>query len=212
MFGYAIPFTHTGVRATYKPSDALTLLAGVNQGWDALQDPNHDKTVELGVTFAPSKVASLTASYYGGKERITNYPKSDANGIRHLIDVVATFSATDELTFVLNLDYATQERGAVDGGKAKWQGVAGYANYQFNEQWRLSLRGEYFNDKDGYRTGVAQKWKEGTLTLAYLPAKPWEIRAEVRADKADQPAFLKSDGVTSTSTQRSIGVEALYKF
>ena len=70
----------------------------------------------------------------------------------------------------------------------------------------------YFNDHDGYRTGVAQKWKEATLTLAYLPAKEWEIRAEVRADKSDQSAFLKSDGVTSTSTQRSFGLEALYKF
>ena len=77
---------------------------------------------------------------------------------------------------------------------------------------RVVLRGEYFNDHDGYRTGVVQKWKEATLTVAYLPAKEWEIRAEVRADKSDQSAFLKSDGVTSTSTQRSFGLEALYKF
>ena len=76
----------------------------------------------------------------------------------------------------------------------------------------LVFRGEYFDDHDGYRTGVIQKWKEATLTLAYLPAKEWEIRAEVRADKSNQSAFLKSDGVTPTSTQRSFGVEALYKF
>ena len=77
LFGYAIPFTHTGVRATYKVNDTLTVLGGVNQGWDAFEDPNHDKTIELGGTFTPSKTVSIVASYYGGKERVTNYPKSD---------------------------------------------------------------------------------------------------------------------------------------
>ncbi len=50
------------------------------------------------------------------------------------------------------------------------------------------------------------------MTLAYLPTKEWEIRGEVRADKSDQSAFLKSDAVTPTSNQRSVGIEALYKF
>lgn len=212
LFGYAIPFTHTGFRVTYKPTDTLTLLAGVNQGWDAFEDPNNDKTVELGGIFAPSKQVSLIATYYGGKERVTNYPRSDANGMRHLIDLVGTFSVSDQLTLIVNYDYGTQAQGAFDGGKAKWQGVAAYANYQFNDQWRLSVRGEYFDDEDGYRTGVVQKWKEATLTLAYLPAREWEIRAEVRVDKSDQLAFLKSDRVTPTDTQQSFGLEVLYKF
>ncbi len=212
LFGYAIPFTHTGVRATYKVNDALSLIGGVNQGWDAFEDPNHDKTVELGAIFAPSKVVSIAASYYGGKERVSNYPKSAANGTRNLFDIVGTFNATDQLTLILNYDYGTQDNAAAGGGKAKWDGIAGYANYQINDQWRASLRGEYFNDHDGYRTGVVQKWKEATLTLAYLPVKEWEVRAELRADKSYQSAFLKPDGITSSSTQRSFGLEVLYKF
>ena len=212
LFGYAIPFTHTGVRATYKFSDALTLLGGVNQGWDAFRDPNRDKTIELGGTFAPSKSLSVTGSYYGGKERVTNYPLSVANGMRNLFDVVVTFNPTEPLTLTLNYDYGDQAKGSAIGGKAKWQGVAGYATYQINDQWRIVARGEYFDDRDGYRTGVSQKWKEATLTLAYLPSKAWEVRAEVRADKSDKLAFLKSNGITPTSTQRSVGIEALYKF
>src|SRR5207249_7353918 len=62
LFGYAIPFTHTGFRATYKASDALTLLGGVNEGWDAFESPSHEATVELGGTFAPTKTVSLVAS------------------------------------------------------------------------------------------------------------------------------------------------------
>ena len=212
LFGYAIPFTHTGVRATWKLSDSLSLIGGVNQGWDAVSDTNSDKTVEIGATFAPSKEASFAAVYYGGKEVLSNYPKSDVNGMRNLVDIVGTFTLSEQLTLVLNYDYATQEKASLDGGKAKWQGLAAYLNYQINEQWRLSLRGEYFDDKDGYRTGVVQKWKEGTVTIAYLPAKEWEIRGEFRADKSDKDVFLKSDGVSVSGTQRSFGLEVLYKF
>ena len=212
LFGYAIPFTHTGVRATWKLSDSLSLIGGVNQGWDAVSDPNSDKTGELGVMFAPSKEMSFSAMYHGGKELVTNYPKSDLNGMRNLVDLVGTFTLSEQLTLVLNYDYATQDKAAFDGGKAKWQGLAAYLNYQLNEQWKVLLRAEYFDDKDGYRTGVVQKWKEGTVTLAYLPAKEWEIRAEFRADKSDKDAFLKSDGVSATDTQRSFGLEVLYKF
>lgn len=212
LFGYAIPFTHTGVRATWKLSDALSLIGGVNQGWDAVSDPNTDKTVELGATYAPSKEVSLAASYYGGKELLSNYPKSDINGMRNLVDVVGTFTLSPELTLVLNYDYGTQDKAALDGGKAKWQGLAGYLNYQVNDQWRVSLRAEYLDDKDGYRTGVAQKWKEGTVTLAYLPTKALEIRGEFRSDKSDKAAFLNTDGFTAKDSQSSFGLEVLYKF
>jgi hypothetical protein len=212
LFGYAIPFTHTGVRATWKLSDSLSLIGGVNQGWDAVSDPNSDKTVELGATYAPSKEVSFAAAYYGGKELLSNYPKSDVNGMRNLLDVVGTFTLSPEMTLVLNYDYGTQDKAGLDGGKAKWQGLAAYLNYQVNEQWRVSLRGEYFDDTDGYRTGVAQKWKEATVTLAYLPTKALEVRGEFRADKSDKVAFLKSDGIAAKDSQSSFGLEVLYKF
>jgi hypothetical protein len=212
LFGYAIPFTHTGVRATWKLSDSLSLIGGVNQGWDAVEDPNSDKTAEIGMTFAPSKEMSFAAVYYGGKELVSNYPKSAANGMRNLVDVVGTFTLSEQWTLILNYDYGTQDKAGLTGGKAKWQGLAAYLNYQWNDQWRVSLRGEYFDDKDGYRTGVVQKWKEGTVTLAYMPVKALEIRAEVRADRSDQPAFLGSNGITSKDNQNSFGLEILYKF
>ena len=212
LFGYAIPFTHTGVRATYKVSDTLTLIAGVNQGWDAFKDTNSDKTVELAAMLTPNKSFTLMVTGYSGKEQLTNYPKSVEKGTRNLLDMVATFVATDQLTFVLNYDYGTQDGSSAGLGKAKWQGLAGYANYQFSDQWRLSLRGEYFDDKDGYRTGVVQKWKEATATIAYLPTKNIELRGEVRTDRSDQYAFLKSDRTTPTKVERSVGLEMLYKF
>ena len=225
LFGYAIPFTHTGVRLTYAASDQLSLIVGVNNGWDQLQDQNKEKTGELGVSFTPNKLFALTVQGYSGVEQLSGgtFVGAGRHGVRDLIDAVATYNATSQLTFILNVDWGNQENftSLVNGAsiKAKWDGAAAYANYQANDQWRLSVRAEYFDDKDGYRTGVIQKWKEGTLTLAYLPTKFIELRGEARYDKSDSGAFVKNStflsgvpGVGVSDNQTSIGVEAVYKF
>jgi hypothetical protein len=215
LFGYAIPFTHTGARGTYAASDNLSLMFGVNNGWDNFKDTNNAKTLEFGLSYTPSKIFALAAQAYSGKERVGGFVETGPEGTRNLVDLVGTFNASDKLTFILNYDYATQTNTPLANGAtgtAKWSGLAGYANYQINDQWRLSGRAEYFDDKDGYRTGVVQKWKEATLTVAYLPTKNLELRAEVRADNSNVASFLNSSGTSAGKSQQSIGVQALYKF
>ena len=215
LFGYAIPFTHTGVRGTYAVDDTLSLIAGVNNGWDDFRDTNGGKTLELGAAYTPSKMYSLGIQSYTGKERVDGLTNIGAEGTRNLIDVVGTFNATEQLTFIVNYDYGSQKNAVLasgGGGTAKWSGIAGYANYQVNEQWRLSARAEYFNDKDGYRTGVAQKWKEATLTVGYMPIKAFELRAEVRADTSNVASFADKSGTGASKSQRSYGLQGIYSF
>jgi Putative beta-barrel porin-2, OmpL-like. bbp2 len=208
LFGYAIPFTHTGVRATYKVSDAASFMAGLSNGWDTASDSNSQKTLELGTSLNPTKTFALTAALYSGAEQsaITN-----AIGNRTLLDVVGTFTITDSLNIVLNYDTASQDDAVVVGSKAKWDGLAGYVNYQINDPWRVSLRAESFKDTDGYRTGVAQTWKEVTVTLGYAVSKNTELRGELRKDTSDVASFAFSDGIARKS-QDSVGLEAVYKF
>ncbi|MHB8624094.1 MAG: outer membrane beta-barrel protein [Sulfuricaulis sp.] len=216
LFGFAIPFTHTGVRANYAPSDAYKFTLGLNNGWDVAKKSGevaaangqtaNGSTVEVGASANPAKWVSLSGAYYNGSESIgTTTP-----GIRDVLDLVATFNVSDALNFVLNYDNGKQEHGAIGGGDAKWNGLAGYANYQFTDQWRLSFRTEKFDDQNGYRTGTTQTLKENTLTVAYLPAKSMELRAEYRKDKSDKNVFTESGSLKST--QDSVGLEALYKF
>ena len=215
LFGYAIPFTHTGVRATYAASDMFTLIGGVNNGWDDLKDTNSQKTWELGVLVTPLKSLTISAVDYIGTERVGGLTSVGPQGSRNIFDLVATWAVTDKLSLTLNYDYGTQDNTATvtpnGASKAKWTGVAGYATYQFTDMWRLSGRVEYFDDEDGYRTGVVHKWKEGTITLGFLPAKSFELRAEIRYDSSDKASFVKPDG-TAGKNQTSYGLQALYKF
>jgi hypothetical protein len=213
LFGYAIPFTHTGARATYKFSDAFSLNAGVNNGWDQATDMNANKTVELGIALNPSKSFALTVQDYYGTEQVAGAP-GGIQGKRNLLDLVATITVSDSLNFVLNPDFGSQENAPLASGltgSAKWSGVAVYANYQINDPWRVSVRAESFNDKDGYRTGVVQKWNEATLTVGYAPSKTMELRGEVRKDTSDKASFAYNDGIARKG-QNSLGLEAVYKF
>ena len=218
LFTYG-PYTHTGLRATYAVSDMVSLIAGVNNGWDQVRDMNRNKTVELGVTASPNKMLSLAASAYSGVEQLSGAP-GGVQGKRDFLDLLATINATDKLTFVVNYDTASQENATlVSGstGKAKWNAIVGYANYQISDQWRVSFRAERFDDKDGYKLGTAagatsgQKVKDYTLTVAYMPTKSAELRAEVRQDKSDQLMFTQTDGSMSKD-QSSFGLQAIYKF
>ena len=209
LFGYAVPFTHTGARATYKVSDAVSLIGGVNNGWDLATDTNSSKTVELAVALNPAKSFALTAQVYSGAEQVAGTP-GGAQGRRNLLDLVATFTVSDSLNFVLNYDNGSQAN-AVAAGSAKWNGLAAYANYQINDLWRVSARAEVFNDTDGYKTGVVQKWNEATLTVGYAPNKNVELRGEVRHDTSDKAAFAYNDGIARKG-QSSLGLEAIYKF
>lgn len=209
MFGWG-PYTHTGVRATYAASDMVTLSAGLNNGFDQVNSTTGGKTGEFSVAITPSDMFSLATTYYTGKGMM-----GGATGQGHYLDVLGTINATDKLNFVF--DYANAKQAGVTGlpvaaTSAKWNALALYANYKFNDTWRISYRHEGFDDKQGYRSGSVQKLKSNTVTVGYAATKSMELRGEVRQDKSDlATAFLRADGTTS-STQMTYAVEAIYQF
>lgn len=224
LFGFAIPFAHTGVRVSYAANDQLRWIVGVNNGWDDLRPTTTAKTAELGVSYTPAKAFALSVQGYFGDARVGGLTNEGPIGKRDLIDAVALWNVTDALALSVNVDWGRQA-GATPvgllpdaGGDATWQGIAGYINYQLSEQWRTSFRLEYFDDVDGYRSGLSQKWKEATLTYAYAPMKSTEIRFELRYDLSSEKAFVQSpltidDAYADlASHQSSVGLEVLYKF
>ena len=208
LFGYAIPFGHTGVRTSYKLNDNLTLIAGVNNGWDEQSDSNDQKTGELCALITAGPVA-FGAVAYVGQETVAPGITDD----RTLVDVVASFTA-GMATVVLNADLGEQKNtdGLDIGTDANWSGVAGYLNLKFSDTFATSLRAEYFDDEDGYRTGVVQKWKEVTLTTNFTIDNNLSVMPEIRLDSSDQDSFSKSGGTEVDDSQLGAMIKAVYKF
>jgi hypothetical protein len=209
---FAEPLTHTGIRGTFAASDTLSLIAGVNNGWNySSLSTSGSKTAELGVAWTPSKAFSLTAQAYIGKDPAFDAPRT-------LIDAVATYNATDALTLILSFDWGKQQQHVAGDPDLDWNGTAFYVNYALNDQWRASLRVEYLDDKDGFVSGLfgtAQKLKEATLTFGYAPVKSFELRIEGRYDKSDKSTFVRTvDGETNVfaDSQTEFALQGVYKF
>lgn len=193
---YAEPMTHTGVRATYAFNSAVSVVLGVNNGWNYTTVTSGSKTVELGIALNPSASFSFSAQSYIGNDPIDL-------ARRTLIDTVATYNATATLQFVASYDWGEQQASAVTAG-GQWSGVAVYVNKRLSRRWRVSLRGESFDDRNGFITGTAQKLKEVTLTLGYDPTQDFELRIEGRYDTSNRPTFFYAH--TDAATGRTLTV------
>ena len=191
LFNYAIPFTHTGLMVAYPLSDKVSVSLYAVNGWDNFDDEGNSKTLGLTVSVTPSEQFSAVINLMNGRE-VLAAGASCSDSIcsnRFLSDTVITVKPLKPLTLVVNTDYATQSNAVSDGSDAKWYGIAGYAKYDFSDLFSATIRGEYFNDSDGVRTGTAQKAKEVTLTPEFRIAKNLIVRPEYRHDWSDQMVF-----------------------
>lgn len=207
---FAQPITHTGLRATYAATDILSVVVGINDGWNTTSTSYGSKTGEFALLLTPNKAASVTAQAYVGKD-----PAYDAT--RALVDIVGTYNVTSSLSLILNYDWGQQEQRPVLGTELpnlQWDGVAGYVNYAFNDQWRVSLRGEYLDDKGGFVTSTPQTIEEGTITVGYAPVKSFELRLEGRYDTSNEATFIYKSADTETfdTHQTGFAAQGIYKF
>ena len=197
------------MRLTYPWSDRLSTSFGVNNGWDVVDDNNSGKTIEWQVAVTPTENSFFTFSGTYGPEQA-----NDNRDDRTLIDVVLGYNPTDRLSLMLNYDYGQEEDATIeDTENGTWHGVAGYARYQFNDRYALALRGEYFADFDGVRTGTGvgdiRLW-ELTLTNEFRLYEDLITRLEYRHDHATNAVFTDSSG--AKNTQDTISVEVVYPF
>jgi hypothetical protein len=210
------PLTHTGVRATYAATDTLSLIVGVNNGWNSTSTSFGSKTGEFGLAFTPNKILAVTLQAYVGKD-----PNFDAT--RTLVDGVVTYNVTSALSLVANVNWGKQDQQPISGldvPNLDWYTFAGYINYAFNDQWRVSVRGEYLDDKEGLigattsGLGPVEKIKEGTVTFGYSPVKSFEFRLEGRYDWSDKSTFVTTVNGASQLVDHQTGValQGLYKF
>jgi hypothetical protein len=221
LFGYAIPFTHTGVRLTYALNSKLSVAVGANNGWDDWKFAGKKKTLEGALLLTPTPGYAVTLDTYNGNDfAVSGNSTLGALPIytnRMLYDGVLTVHPTGALTLIANYDNGTQlADGTGAFPTAHWNGFAGYVNYQFNPLYGISLRKETFGDPEGFRTSLAQRLQSNTATVSYTPGTNFIFRAEYRLDTSDVNAFAYRGYNATTGIgrphQESIGLETIVKF
>jgi Putative beta-barrel porin-2, OmpL-like. bbp2 len=173
LFYNAIPFAHTGARATLpiKAVEGLSIMAGVVNGWDnPANSIGSFKDGILSVAYSgPSNTTASLNVIYGNINQ-------DSSNQRLLLDLVLGRTFGD-LTLSLNGDFAVEN-------SQTYEGAALAARYALlDDHLRVAARVELFNDPDGLSLGVSSAtYYEGTLGIGVPIGKNVELRAEVRED------------------------------
>lgn len=201
LFNYAIPFTHTGAKASYVFNDNVNASFHIVNGWDNATDNNTGKCFGASVNVSAGDPFSAYINYMQGPEQSDNNHDS-----RSLLDLVATIKPVKPLSIILNYDNAKEDMGSA--ASVKWNGFSGIVKFDINDTYSVSVRGESFDDKDGVRTGVAQKLTEYTVTPEVRLANGLVLRPEYRHDSSDKQSF---DNGTK-KTQDTIALGAMYRW
>jgi hypothetical protein len=210
----------TGLLARYTVSPTVSVLGVVANGWDTEIDNNSGKTGGLKLQLFPaSNVAVAVGGFYGPEGDSTNADP------RTLLTADATLQPVSRLIL-----QAEGHRGSqrVAGTNVNWTGVVGQAFWRLSRATGVTVRGEIFDDPDGFRTGTPQKLESLTISPWYyyreaqegvfsnieftdfrLPA--FSIRPAVRIDHSSQPVFDKKDGTLARSNLTAL-VELVFVF
>lgn len=200
------PFTHTGAKADVTLGK-VGLMIGVSNPTDFRSVPTGaraDKKNLIGqFSYAPNDNLKLYLNYVGGRD-------TGDNKI-HQYDLVATAKVSSLFSLGVNGTVNQSKRFLENYSNSHtWWGSALYLNLDPTSWFGLTLRGEYFSDKDHVKVG-ADNVLAGTLT-AQFKVDGFIFMPEFRYDNAKQEMFLKSDGITGTKGTASFLIAAVYSF
>jgi hypothetical protein len=213
LFAWAIPYYHFGIRTSFPVGKSFTGGVMLVNGWNNVEDNNSGKTIMFTGTLTKKKFVWVGNYHTGPENTGTN------KGWRNLFDTTLTLIPTSKVSAYINFDYGQNRTFSTPAvsSLAKWYGVAAALHYQFNAKWAFTPRLEWFKDRDGFSTGLAQDLKEFTVTGEYKMLEGLLARLEYRRDWSNQPFFQRGSvldesglGTYRNQDTLSIGVLAFF--
>jgi hypothetical protein len=216
LFGFAIPFTQTGIMGEYKINDDWLVDGGITRGWNqSINDNNGDPDLLAGVTYTPQESDFLKKWKFIANLSEGPQATGDNSDWWTVIDLQAYYTVNDKLSVSVNGDYGDAPHGLAPKS-AQWWGLAGYASYILNPMFTLNGRIEWYEDNNGFTFGTGTRLNayEATVGTAIKPfptdnlGQNLVIRPEIRFDYADKAFF---DAGTD-HYQFTFGIDAYFTY
>jgi hypothetical protein len=191
------PYYEAGVDISVPVSEKLSLRALVLNGWQNIQETNHDKAVGTQVQVRPSADVLLNWSTFIGNEQ----PDTSASQLRIFNDFYAQLTLSERVSIALLFDVGFQEQSQSPSYHS-WHTETAMLRYVFHPQWSVTVRGESFMDKRGIivPTGTLDNFQvfSGSMNLDFAPAPNVLWRIEARLYTSKDRIYPSETGPTST--------------
>ena len=230
-FNAGIPFYHVGLKVNYVLSDKVSIMGGVVNGTDNLNDNNHGKSFIGQLMVSPIEGWVVYLNTIQGNEGNARLNGQDTTSYFGVVDLVSSWQISKRLSVTLWGMYGSL-KGEFQGGafqtEAKhWSGINFYTTFAITNTASIGTRFEYFDNRDGARglltNGKGTDVETLTVTASFklaeerLVLKP-EFRFDhfkkIKSQSGEQAIqqFSDKNGNYSLNTQSTIGLAAIYKF
>lgn len=230
-FNAGIPFYHVGMKANYVFSEKASVMAGVVNGTDNLNDNNRGKSFIGQLMVVPVEGWVVYFNTIQGNEGNSRLNGQDTTSYFGVLDLISSWQISKRLSLTLWGMYGTvkgeYQGGAYQTDAQHWSGVNLYTTFALTNTISIGTRLEYFDNRDGARglltNGKGTDVETVTLTASFKMAderlllKP-EFRFDHFRKAKSQPGeqalqqFADKDGNFTLNTQSTIGLAAIYKF
>lgn len=213
LFGYAIPFWHTGLAINYswipeKLSSGFYLYNETN----GLYELNRNK--DLGAQLKWNQgLVELTYNVLTGTESTP----SDGTRNRTLHELIATGFITPQWSYAFDFVLGELQRAKASGHNAEWYSWTAALKWKPGKFY-VSPRIEDYIDRSGVsiepssgsKPALPQRIRSGALTASYDCGDGLETRLEYRIDRSSSGTFT-GDGGQTFSSQQTVTWAVLYE-
>lgn len=203
------PFSHTGIKTELSKGNHGFMI-GVSNATDYRIIPdNHinKKFLNAQYSYAANDKMKVYLNYVGGENPDTSKTRQ--------FDLVITSRISEKLNVAYNGTFnSTRLWDGLKNMEAKsWWGSAIYLNYDLKNWIGITLREEYFNDKNHLKLpgGSAGSSVFASTISGNFKVDGFTFITEFRVDKSTEQIFLKSGG-QPTMSAATILFAAIYSF
>lgn len=189
------PYFLTGAKLTFSPNDKLELAALVVNGWQRIQRLQGNSMPSLGtqLNVSPSKNITINWSTFIG----TDDPDTTRR-MRYFNNLFGILQLSERFQLIAGFDLGIQQRELASDRYDLWMSPIVIGQMSLNDQWKIALRAEYYQDETGIiiptdtpngfsTTGLS-------LNLDYLPTSNVACRIEGRWLNSQDAVFETSNG------------------
>jgi hypothetical protein len=212
QFFYSQDGAFTGLLTDLHLTDRLDVWNGVTLGANTFFTKRSNNSIcyigQVNYWLTEERRTRLTASVYAGENSIFAAPGL-AGDFATTVELRLQQNWTERFTQVAQCNMGWDSDTPV--GTGSWYGIYTIGIFHVAPTFDINVRGEWFDDVKGTRTGVDAVYSEVTLGVNWHPFKCLEIRPEIRGDFASRPAY-GVDGANDHFSQLTGGISALLKY
>lgn len=151
---YYEPLHQSGIKVSYDFSDKFSAAVYLVNGFNQLSDNNKNKSGGFSINYKPGKSEEIIYNAIIGNEQ----PYGEISKLRYYGNLTFNkdFGRNKQINLTTSVDFCGQEKSNLANPSNDGFCFGGLLalRYNFNKQFSLSMRGDYFKDDNGILSGT----------------------------------------------------------